>query len=84
MPNIMAMTKGLDVHEADLPARDALSALLRQWQDQGALHLANPTIAAEQFLLLATRGKRRLTDTILWDEAEALAHAHAVIALFWR
>lgn len=71
-------------HRLMLPAQHALAALLRQWQDQGAIHPLDTDIAAEQFLLLATRGNRRLTDTIPWDEEEARSHAREVTALFYR
>lgn len=64
------------------PAQAELAARLQEWQAEGAIHLVDPTIAAEQFLLLATRGNRRLTAALPWDEQEAAAHARDVTALF--
>ena len=54
------------------------------WQAADALHVPDATIAAEQFLLLAMRGNRRLTDTLAWDEDEARQHAQDVVLLFYR
>ncbi|OCC24375.1 hypothetical protein MB02_07260 [Croceicoccus estronivorus] len=64
--------------------RAELTALLEEWQAAGLIHLTNPRIAATQFLLLATRGNRRLTDTIVWNEQDALEHARDVRLLFYR
>ena len=67
-----------------LPTQSVLAARLRQWHGEEIIHLIDPDIAAEQFLLLATRGNRRLTDTIPWDETEARTHAREVTTLFYR
>ena len=66
------------------PAQAELAAQLREWQAADALHVPDATIAAEQFLLLAMRGNRRLTDTLAWDEDEARQHAQDVVLLFYR
>jgi len=71
-------------HRLMAPAREELAAQLRAWQAAGHLHVTDAGIAAEQFLLIATRGNRRLTDTLAWDEAEARAHARNAVALFYR
>lgn len=66
------------------PAREELAAQLRAWQAARRLHVTDAGIAAEQFLLIATRGNRRLTDTLAWDEDEARTHARDAVALFYR
>jgi len=64
------------------PALRELAAQLEKWQAEGAVHPVDPMIAAEQFLLLAARGNRRLTAALPWDEDEARRHARDVTALF--
>ncbi|AZI36116.1 hypothetical protein NT2_04_02150 [Caenibius tardaugens NBRC 16725] len=66
------------------PSRRELATQLAQWQAADRLHIADPLIAAEQFLLLATRGNQRLTDTLAWDENDAQTHAEDIATLFYR
>ncbi|SNS06254.1 transcriptional regulator, TetR family [Sphingomonas laterariae] len=66
------------------PPREALAVRLDQWRAQGAIAVPDCMVAAEQFLLLAGRGNRRLTDRIVWDEAEAAQHAREVAAIAYR
>jgi|TARA_R100000501_G_scaffold13151_3_gene23981 AcrR family transcriptional regulator len=53
-------------------------------RDAGQLHLVDPVVAASQFLLLARRGNRRLTDEALWDPDDAMTHARDVVRLCLR
>lgn len=71
-------------HRLVTPAHAELAARLRDWHAAGAIRLSDSTIAAEHFLLLAARGNRRLTDTIVWDEDEAADHARSLVALVYR
>ena len=66
------------------PTLNELTTRLRQWQAEGAVHLVDPVIAAEQFLLLAARGNRRLTATLPWEEDEVRRHARDVVSLFYH
>ncbi|MES2497054.1 MAG: TetR/AcrR family transcriptional regulator [Pseudomonadota bacterium] len=66
------------------PGRRELAMRLKEWRDADLIHLTHPEIAAEQFLIVAGRGNRRLTDMIAPDAQEALQYAQDVVALFLR
>ena len=66
------------------PGHADLAAQFGAWHAAGRIDLPDCAIAAEQFLLLAGRGNRRLTDRIAWQEAEAVEHARKLVALVWR
>jgi len=66
------------------PGRRELALRLAEWRDEGLIHLTHPEIAAEQFLIVAGRGNRRLTDMIATDAQESLRYAQDVVALFLR
>ena len=65
------------------PGQVEFAAQLQEWRGAGEFQVANCAMAAEQFLLLAGRGNLRLTDTIAWDEEEAIGHARSVAALVY-
>lgn len=66
------------------PPRADLAALLDRWRARGLIAVPDCLVAAEQFLLLASRGNRRLTDRIDWSEAEAIQHASDVATIAYR